>query len=140
VTRPTFHRWTNARAVFMTLAALAVALKVLIPVGFMTAPEQRNGLPFALVLCTGQGAMVVAPGERLDHQKGGSDEKPADAPCAFAALGVAMGAPPADLAVAPVEFVAYAAQPQPARLVHLAPGRGLAAPPLPARGPPSLLI
>ncbi|MEH0195295.1 DUF2946 family protein [Caulobacter sp. CCNWLY153] len=139
MTRPTFHRWTNARAVFMTLAALAVALKVLIPAGFMTAPEPRNGLPFALVLCTGQGAKVVAPGERLDHKKG-SDEKPANAPCAFAALGVAMGAPPADLAVAPVEFVAYAAQPQPTRVVHLAPGRGLAAPPLPARGPPSLLI
>ena len=51
MTRPTIHRWTNARAVFMTLAALAVVLKVLVPAGFMTAPEPRNGLPFVSINC-----------------------------------------------------------------------------------------
>lgn len=130
-----------ARAVFMTLAALAVALKVLIPAGFMTAPDPRNGLPFALVLCTGEGAKLVQPGEALGghHDKNGDADKSAhDAPCPFASHGAA-APPPSPFATAKVDFVAYVAVP-PARVVHMAPGRGLAAPPLPARGPPVQLI
>jgi len=128
-----------ARAVFMTLAALAVALKVLIPAGFMTAPDPRNGLPFALVLCTGEGAKVVQPGDALGgHHDKNADKSAHDAPCPFASHAAA-APPPSAFTTAKVDFVAYVAIP-PARVVHLAPGRGLAAPPLPARGPPSLLI
>jgi hypothetical protein len=130
------HRWTFARGVFMTLAALALALKVLIPAGFMTAPE-RNGLPFAVVLCTGQGAKVVDAGALMDHGK--TSGKPShDQTCPFAGHGAPATAPDGAV-VQTVTFAAYvepAASPAPG----LAPGRGLAAPPLPARGPPSRLI
>jgi hypothetical protein len=123
----------------MTLAALAVALKVLIPAGFMTAPDPRNGLPFSLVLCTGDGAKVVQPGEALaGHPDKDADKSAHDTPCPFAGHGAA-APPPSAVTTAKVAFVAYAPV-EPARLTYLAPGRGLAAPPLPARGPPSQLI
>ena len=128
------------RHVCLTLATLAIALKVLIPPGFMTGPPTNN-LPFALVLCTGQGAMVVAPGDALPGH-GDQDKAPAsnshDSPCVFAGHG--LGAPPPSLIDAGVvEFVAYEYRPQ-AAVADLAPGRGLTGPPLPARGPPALLI
>lgn len=127
------------RGAFFAFALLAVALKVLIPAGFMTASQPTNGLPFALVLCTGQGPQVVEPGDALGLKDKAPADKPAhDAPCPFAGHGAAAPAPGA-LAVAKIEFVAFKPA-QPARAVHLVPGRGLAAPPLPARGPPSLLI
>lgn len=139
MTRLTATARRLARDAFLVFATVAIALRILIPAGFMTAPEPKNGLPFALVLCTGQGAMVVQPGDTLGHHDKAPADKPAhDEPCPFAGHGVA-APPPSALAIAKVEFVAFQPAP-PARVVHLAPGRGLAAPPLPARGPPSLLI
>jgi hypothetical protein len=125
------------RRVFMTLAVLALAVKVAIPAGFMAAPRLAQA-PFALVLCTGQGAMVLGPDGAL-HRLGEPAKAPDgksghDAPCAFAGHG--QGALTAALAgAAPVSFVAYrlARVPEPP---DLAPGRGLAAPPPPNRGPP----
>lgn len=127
------------RHVFWTLAALALALKVLIPPGFMAAAS--NDLPFAIVLCTSQGAVTVAPGEALPDDVGQHEAPGAgahDAPCLFA--GHAAAAPPpaaGDLALAAAFSYAAAVSPTPE---GLAPGRGLTGPPLPARGPPSLLI
>jgi hypothetical protein len=113
------------------MALVALALKVLVPPGFMAAAP---GSGFGLMICTGHGPAMV----------GGHDPaKPAgpshEAPCAFAghAATAAVAAPlPAGL----VEFVAYAAAVPTALPRDLAPGRGLAAPPLPARGPPILLV
>ena len=118
---------------------LAVALKVMIPPGFMAA-GRPNDLPFALVLCTAQGEMTIQPGESLPGH--GDQDQPAktahDSPCVFAGHGVA--APPPVLAdLGRPELVAYRA-PAPTTPLGLAPGRGLSGPPLPARGPPSLLI
>jgi hypothetical protein len=122
------------RHLWLTLAAFALAIRALIPAGYMAATD---GPAMMVVLCTGQGAAIVEaaslpmPGEppSPDH----------DAPCLFAGHGA--GAAPPDLAVAalsaPVSYVRRAATPQAAAP---APGRGLAAPPFPARGPPSLLI
>jgi hypothetical protein len=128
------------RHVLLTLAMLAVAIKVLIPPGFMTT-QRTNDLPFALVMCTGQGAMVIQPGDQLpsktDHGPAPSG-KSHDSPCVFA--GNALGAPPPALFdAAQVEFIAYAIQTS-SPASYIVPGRGLAGPPLPARGPPSLLI
>lgn len=127
------------RHVLLTLATLAVALKVLIPAGFM-AGQPTNGLPFALVLCTGQGAIVVQPGERLPSHGDDAPASQADngGPCLFAGHAAA-AAPPALADLGVVEFVAYAFHP---RVISrdLAPGRGLTGPPLPARGPPAQLI
>lgn len=137
IANPRLGLW---RHVYLTLATLAIALKILIPPGFMAGPPTNN-LPFALVLCTGQGAMVVAPGDALPSH-GDQDKAPAsnphDSPCVFAGHG--LGAPPPSLIDAVVvEFVAYEYRPQ-AAVADLAPGRGLTGPPLPARGPPALLI
>jgi hypothetical protein len=125
----------------MVLAALALAIKVMIPAGFMTAPRSADELPFTLVLCTAQGAVTVQADDLATqtHDDQDSGKRAAhDSPCAFAGHGA--GAPPPNLLDArDVEFVAYLA-PAAVQVVHRAPGRGLAAPPLPARGPPALLI
>jgi hypothetical protein len=135
------QRRGTSRSIFMVLAALALAIKVMIPAGFMTAPPSADDLPFALVLCTAQGAVTVQPDDLATpaHDDQGSKSDTAhDSPCAFAGHGG--GAPPPNLLdVRSVEFVAYRA-PAAAQVVHLAPGRGLSAPPLPARGPPTRLI
>ncbi len=127
-----------ARDAFLVLATLAIALKIMIPAGFMPGIEPRDGLGFAIVLCTGDGARMVDPGHGLD---GHQDErgKPAhDVPCPFAAQGAAVP-PPVVAAVGEAVTVAYL-EPiaPPARAI--APGRGLAAPPPPPTGPPSVLI
>jgi hypothetical protein len=128
------------RHVCLTLAMLAVALKVLIPAGFMVASPSTASAGFPLVLCTGHGAVAVEAADlALGAGKKTPAEKPAhDAPCAFA--GHAAAAPPP--APYPVEAAAFAPTPAPQPQMlrrDLAPGRGLAAPPLPARGPPILL-
>ena len=128
------------RRVFMTLAVLALAVKVAVPAGFMAAPRLAQS-PFALVLCTGQGAMVLGADGTL-HKAGEPAKTPEgksghDTPCAFAGHG--QGALTAALAVAaPVSFVAYRVAQVP-EAADLAPGRGLAAPPPPNRGPPILI-
>ena len=124
----------------MTLAILAVAIKVLIPPGFMAAAP-ANGQPLPLVICTGHGAMVLGPGDAFPGRSGHSPApagKSHDSPCAFAGHGVA-APPPALTHAGEVTFIAYLALPsQPAP--DLRPGRGLTGPPLPARGPPFRLI
>lgn len=138
MTFPTRPGAATARGIFMMLAALAVALKVMIPAGFMTRTASHD-LPFALVLCTAQGAVTVEPGQAGPGHDDRGEVADHDSPCAFA--GHATAAPaPSPIATGVVEFVAYRRHLTPAAPVDLAPGRGLAAPPLPARGPPSLLI
>jgi hypothetical protein len=129
------------RHVCLTLAALALVMKVLVPPGFMAAP-QADGSHFPLVLCTGHGAVTLEAGGVLPDggpsKKAPGEKSSHDTPCVFAGHGA--GAPPQSLLdPAPAEFAAYrsAAPRQPRR--DISPGRGLAAPPLPARGPPSLL-
>lgn len=110
-------------------------LKVLVPPGFMVGGPAAE-TPFALVLCTAQGMVTIADADR-PVDDGDPDGGAADtAPCAFAAA--AQVAPPPFVASAPAVFT-HVERVQAQRAVHLAPGRGLAAPPPPARGPPSLL-
>ena len=126
----------------MVLAFLALALNVLVPPGFMPGrAEDPAGFP--LVLCTSHGAVTIdgaaligtpSPSKKTPDQNSGHDM-----PCAFAGHGAGLATP--DLAAfEAVEFIAYAAPAAPTLNSNLAPGRGLAAPPLPARGPPTLTI
>lgn len=122
----------------MTLAAFAIALKVLIPAGFMSA-KPTNDLPFAIVLCTAEGKVSIAPGQTLpthDDQDGSKANH--DSPCVF--VGHPVSAPPTPaFALAFASLVAFREAPiRPS--TDLAPGRALTGPPLPARGPPTLLI
>ena len=137
VTRQTALARQLVRDAFLVLATLAIALKIMIPAGFMPSVDPRDGA-IALVLCTSEGVKVV---DRLpdSHQTDKHGGKPAhDAPCPFAAQGAATP-PPAMVAVAEAKHVAYVEPPAPiARTV--VPGRGLAAPPPPPTGPPVALI
>ena len=130
------------RHVVLTLALLALSVKVLVPQGFMVAPQPSADASFALVICTGHGTLVV---DAAGAAQPGSDRRDPsgktpthDTPCAFSGHGAA-AAPPSLGSIAAVAFVTHVAAPA-QRVADLAPGRGLAAPPLPARGPPSLLI
>ena len=128
------------RYVFLTLAALAVALKVAIPPGFMVAASADR--PFSLVPCNGEAPPMVEArhaahmhGDPLEHAPAKNGHA---SPCIFA--GHALGAAPPTLQTTePAQFVSYQA-PARAPSPTLAPGRGLCGPPIPPRGPPSLAI
>lgn len=113
----------------MTLAVLALALKVLAPPGFMVA---HNDGAFPLVICTGHGPLIIA-----DHgDKKAPAKKATDAPCAFA--GAATPPPPPVAAGLPEPLTIVVAQVVGAQLDDQAPGRGLAAPPPRSHAPPEL--
>lgn len=128
------------RDAFVALATLAVVLRIMVPAGFMPDAQPRNGLPFALVLCTGEGAKIVQPagalGQRHGEDPGGKAVH--HVPCPFAAQ--AAGAPPPSLVVAMETRAVGHVVPPTLAPTDLEPGRGLAAPPPPPTGPPVLLI
>jgi hypothetical protein len=113
----------------LLLALLALAINVLVPQGFMVGAGQAGP---AIEICTGAGPLVVTPtSDQHGHKTGGTHGEA----CAFAGHGVA-SAPPILAVIARPEIPASA--PNAPRLADLAPGRGLAAPPPPSRGPPLL--
>ena len=81
------HSTGLMRHVWLTMATLAIALKIIIPPGFMAGPPTSD-LPFALVLCTSQGAMVAGDAGGHDPDKAPAS---ADAPCLFAGLTAIAG-------------------------------------------------
>jgi hypothetical protein len=121
------------RDVAFTLVAFALALQVLLPSGLMVSTGQDG--QGVIIICTGHGALSVVPD---DGKAPAPAKKKSDAPCAFAGHAAPFTAP---LAAAPAE-AAFALTPESGArpLASLTPGRGLAAPPPPARGPPSLRI
>jgi hypothetical protein len=129
------RRWTARRklpnSVMTALAFLALAFAVVVPPGFMTV-DQSAGPGFAIVICTGHGPLQLDPAP--DHKVPPAKSK-AGAACPFAAnitpplpVGLTIG-----VRAAPFGVVAITAA------SHQAPGRGLAAPPPPATGPPVLI-
>lgn len=119
--------------VFWLAAFLALGLQLLFPAGFMAAePGQARGLP--IVICTAQG-QTIADWDALSAPDGGHKKAPPKsmAGCPFAGHAVAAD-PPAPAAL--VRPVVFDAAPAPSRPYLVAPGRGLAAPPPPAIGPP----
>ena len=120
------RRLTGAMRVRMAvLLALALALRLLAPEGWM--PAAGGGL----MLCPGASAPMAMAGHHRDGR-----EQPAhvaDHPCAFAQAGTA--APPP----VPLASPSIAVTPELVLALRLtvATGRGLAAPPPPATGPPT---
>lgn len=123
----------------LMLACMAIALRVLIPQGYMVAPSAPSG-SVPIMLCTAQGVRTVnidatghivdAPAEAPADSNGGP---PSDGHCAFSGLGAAF------MAEAP-RLIALAVW-RPANVAIIlapqtTPGRGLAAPPPPPTGPP----
>jgi hypothetical protein len=138
VTRRTALARQLVRDAFLVLATLAIALKIMIPAGFMPGMDQPGSLPFALVICTGEGLKVVdqLPASHQSDEHGGKSAH--DAPCPFAVQGAATP-PPAMVAVARAQVVTYVEPLSPLGRT-VAPGQGLAAPPPPPTGPPIALI
>ena len=127
------------RHVFLTLAAFALLVKILVPTGWMVGPR-TDALPFPIVICTGDGAMILAAGEvppGHDGQDAPGESSAKQSPCAFAGQGATL-APPLMVAALEVVFP-YAAPPAATPAPHRY-GPGITGPPLPARGPPTLLI
>lgn len=116
------------------LILLALALRVIIPAGFMPSAERS----FTLTVCAGMDTQTVwmdksgklhkedpAKGKSVEHQ-----------PCAFAGAAMApdVAADQSFSALPPVALARRAFA-----VTEIAVGRGLAAPPPPAIGPPSYL-
>ena len=125
----TFSPFRNLAA---ALIVLALALRVIIPSGFM--PSSERG--FALTICTGMDTQTVWMDKsgklhKEDPSKGKSVEHQ---PCAFAGAAMAADVLSADFQVA-MAPVALAIPVFAKREVSI--GAGLAAPPPPAIGPPS---
>jgi hypothetical protein len=117
----------------MTLTMLALALKVLVPQGFMLS-ERGSGIP--LVICTGHGPLMLS-----DNGHGGSKDpahKKSDAPCMGA--GNVTPVAPSTLAAASEPIVQIADRLPGGVSPDLIPGRGLAAPPPQSHAPPAVSI
>jgi hypothetical protein len=120
------------RNIAAALIVLALALRVIIPTGFM--PSSERG--FALTICTGMDTQAVWMDKsgklhKEDPSKGKSVEHQ---PCAFAGAAMAADVLSTDFQVA-MAPVALAIPVFAKREVSV--GAGLAAPPPPAIGPPS---
>lgn len=125
------------RAFALWIVACALMLRILVPAGWMPGTGADGAL--RITLCTGQG-MVEAwvDGNGAIHDKAPQKSEPrTDQPCSFAGLGAAALAEPAPMVLdAPRFAAATILLPIPA---SIAIGRGLAAPPPPAIGPPATL-
>lgn len=126
----------------LLLAMLAIAVKVLIPAGYMLSAQVGPGGSPTMVICTGHGEFVVAvdangkPSAPDPSKPGDGKSKAGDHPCTFASASVAHAAPAAFAIVAPIRL---AWLPPPPRLTTQRPGLGLAAPPPYTTGPPSII-
>jgi hypothetical protein len=110
------------------LALLALALNLIVPSGFMV---DRGPTGATIVICTGHGPQTLARGADVPGHMPGHSGPHHDA-CPFAGHGVVAG----PSFVAMVARQALPASVPGAALHDMRPGRGLAAPPPPPRGPP----
>lgn len=124
-------RGTFRGEIAVALLLLALAMRVLVPAGWMPSVDGR-----AITLCTGTGAVEawVADDGTIHKKAPGETGKGAE-PCVFAGLGAALLTPdppvaPPTLFAAPVAAVLA--------VPAVAIGRGLAAPPPPPTGPPAI--
>ena len=115
------------------MVALAVALRLTVLPGYMI---QAAPGALTVVVCTANGAvsqtvdLFGTPSAPHEQQGEGDGKAPA---CAFAMAGATLAAPEVRILAAAPPSSAAAPLP-PARVIT--PGRGLAAPPPPATGPP----
>jgi hypothetical protein len=122
------------RSLAAAFIVLALAMRVIIPAGFMPSAERS----FALTICAGMDTQTVWMDKsgKLHKEDPSKDKSVKHQPCAFAGATLAADFPPAALQIAmgPVALpIPGFAKPE------VAVGAGLAAPPPPAIGPPSYI-
>lgn len=127
---------TSLRGRFAWLMLLVGVLlaRGLTPDGWMPVTSADGGLVIAVCNGHGAGATITIPTGK-SHDKVPAKGQTGDHPCVFSGNGIADAAPPLLTIVAPLRPAT--ATPAIQRVVS-APGRGLAAPPPPATGPPAL--
>jgi hypothetical protein len=114
------------------LVLLALFVQLLAPPGFMVG---RHGDHASIVICTGHGpASSLAD---LASHPGKAPQSRHDAPCVFAGHAVGAAPSPTALIARPIAISTLAAT---TARFDLTPGRGLAAPPPPSQGPPTLAL
>lgn len=136
---------SGPRASFAVLLGCALMLRALVPMGWMPVADRG----FRIELCTGvpDSPAAIAAQREAEHMLAaaiGTSGKPSkdhhggkspDQPCVFAGLGTPW-ASPASIVVPALATIPERAVP--AFSLAAAIGRGLAAPPPPATGPPLL--
>ena len=121
---------------WLLLLVAALLARTVAPEGWMPVVNAAGGIE--ITVCNGTGpddVMVLSPDGKLHHKAPGNNQ-PGDHACAFSGLGVA------DAPSMPVALAAPVVAPEAAPAldpIDVVPGRGLAAPPPPATGPPSLV-
>ena len=119
---------------WLLLLVAALLARSVAPEGWMPVVNAAGGIE--ITVCNGTGpddVMVLSPDGKLHHKAPGKNRS-GDHACAFSGLGVA-DAPPTLVALAAPIFAPDAAPTLDP--IDAVPGRGLAAPPPPATGPPS---
>jgi hypothetical protein len=123
------------RFAWLMLLVGALLARGLTPDGWMPVASAAGG--FTIAPCDGHGpSSVMAMPMGKPHHKMPPKGQTGDHPCVFSGIGIADATPPLPTIVAPVRRVIDAPAIQ---RVITAPGRGLAAPPPPATGPPALV-
>jgi len=120
---------------WLLLLVAALLARSVAPEGWMPVVNAAGGIE--ITVCNGTGpddAMVLSPDGKLHHKVPGKNQS-GDHVCAFSGLGIA-DAPPTLVALVAPTFASEAAPTLDP--IDAIPGRGLAAPPPPATGPPSL--
>ena len=132
------------RMLALAVLACALLLRLLVPAGWMPVSDASG---VHLTICTGTGPMTMpgmgpmatmAPGRTtvgMAHHMPSDQQGVPEHPCAFAHHGLAIGEPVLPTLVLPVAPATLLPSGL-AALVSI--GRGLAAPPPPQTGPPSI--
>jgi len=133
---PANHRHDMRRRFgWLLLLVAALLARSVAPEGWMPVVNAAGGIE--ITVCNGTGpddTMVLSPDGKLHHKAPGKSQS-GDHVCAFAGLGVADAPPTLVALAAPILAPDAAPALDP---IDAIPGRGLAAPPPPATGPPSL--
>jgi hypothetical protein len=125
------------RMLALAVLACALALRMLVPQGWMPVSDAHG---FRITMCSGTGPMdmtIAMPGMTMHGKADHAPQQPMqEHPCTFAHLGMALAEPPSlTLPLPPFAQAEALALKTPAVAI----GRGLAAPPPPSTGPPTLL-
>lgn len=120
---------------WLMLLVAALLVRGLAPEGWMPVANAAGGIEIALCNGTGPGDVMVLTHDGQLHHKAPTNGQGGDHPCAFAGVGIADAPPLLPAVVAPVRADAAASG---LAAAAITPGRGLAAPPPPATGPPAL--
>jgi len=122
----------------LAILACALFLRILIPQGWMPVQTAQG---WRLTLCSGTGPMRLGHADGMPAMKGmhhpprDQSSAPPDQLCPFSSLAQALDEPPLPVLDLPRLFAdVFLADLPPAVGI----GRGLAAPPPPATGPPSI--